>query len=101
MLLPADPGHGAAQRAGDERSLGRGVTSESAESKNHVQAASFILALVYFLSLFSVLQKYRNEFNTNLALTEIYKYAKRYRNQVTWPRVASRAHLNRRSFAPA
>ncbi|XP_051914957.1 plexin-D1-like [Hippocampus zosterae] len=28
-------------------------------------------------------RKYRNEFNTNLALTEIYKYAKRYRNQVT------------------
>nr|XP_057908610.1 plexin-D1 [Doryrhamphus excisus] len=27
-------------------------------------------------------RKYRNEFNTNLALTEIYKYAKRYRNQV-------------------
>ncbi|XP_077369310.1 plexin-D1 isoform X2 [Festucalex cinctus] len=26
--------------------------------------------------------RYRNEFNTNLALTEIYKYAKRYRNQV-------------------
>uniref|UniRef100_A0A3P9ALZ6 Sema domain-containing protein n=1 Tax=Esox lucius TaxID=8010 RepID=A0A3P9ALZ6_ESOLU len=28
------------------------------------------------------LKKYRNEFNTNLALTEIYKYAKKYRNQV-------------------
>ncbi|XP_066499462.1 plexin-D1 [Hoplias malabaricus] len=27
-------------------------------------------------------RKYRNEFNTNLALTEIYKYAKRYRPQV-------------------
>uniref|UniRef100_A0A8B9GQ67 Plexin D1 n=1 Tax=Astyanax mexicanus TaxID=7994 RepID=A0A8B9GQ67_ASTMX len=27
-------------------------------------------------------RKYRNEFNTNLALTEIYKYAKRYRTQV-------------------
>ncbi|XP_070964281.1 plexin-D1-like [Oncorhynchus clarkii lewisi] len=27
-------------------------------------------------------RKYRNEFNTNLALTEIYKYAKKYRNQV-------------------
>ncbi|XP_059189856.1 plexin-D1 [Centropristis striata] len=27
-------------------------------------------------------RKYRNEFNTNLALTEIYKYAKRYRSQV-------------------
>uniref|UniRef100_A0A3P9JHF6 Plexin D1 n=1 Tax=Oryzias latipes TaxID=8090 RepID=A0A3P9JHF6_ORYLA len=27
-------------------------------------------------------RKYRNEFNTNLALTEIYNYAKRYRNQV-------------------
>ncbi|XP_029011994.1 plexin-D1 [Betta splendens] len=27
-------------------------------------------------------RKYRNEFNTTLALTEIYKYAKRYRNQV-------------------
>ncbi|KAG7472234.1 hypothetical protein MATL_G00106780 [Megalops atlanticus] len=27
-------------------------------------------------------RKYRNEFNTNLALSEIYKYAKRYRNQV-------------------
>ncbi|CAG6021626.1 unnamed protein product [Menidia menidia] len=27
-------------------------------------------------------RKYRNDFNTNLALTEIYKYAKRYRNQV-------------------
>uniref|UniRef100_A0A3B4B358 Sema domain-containing protein n=1 Tax=Periophthalmus magnuspinnatus TaxID=409849 RepID=A0A3B4B358_9GOBI len=27
-------------------------------------------------------RKYRNEFNTNLAVTEIYKYAKRYRNQV-------------------
>ncbi|KAK1786908.1 hypothetical protein P4O66_017288 [Electrophorus voltai] len=26
-------------------------------------------------------RKYRNEFNTNLALTEIYKYAKRYRTQ--------------------
>ncbi|CAB1336159.1 unnamed protein product, partial [Coregonus sp. 'balchen'] len=26
--------------------------------------------------------KYRNEFNTNLALTEIYKYAKKYRTQV-------------------
>lgn len=32
--------------------------------------------------LISLRQKYRNEFNTNLALTEIYKYAKRYRNQV-------------------
>uniref|UniRef100_G3NF07 Plexin D1 n=1 Tax=Gasterosteus aculeatus aculeatus TaxID=481459 RepID=G3NF07_GASAC len=27
-------------------------------------------------------RKHRNEFNTNLALTEIYKYAKRYRHQV-------------------
>uniref|UniRef100_A0A3Q2NTC2 Plexin D1 n=1 Tax=Fundulus heteroclitus TaxID=8078 RepID=A0A3Q2NTC2_FUNHE len=27
-------------------------------------------------------RKYRNDFNTNLALSEIYKYAKRYRNQV-------------------
>ncbi|KAJ8394770.1 hypothetical protein AAFF_G00041250 [Aldrovandia affinis] len=27
-------------------------------------------------------RKYKNEFNTNLALTEIYKYAKNYRNQV-------------------
>ncbi|XP_028680626.2 plexin-D1 isoform X1 [Erpetoichthys calabaricus] len=27
-------------------------------------------------------RKYRNEFNTNLALTEIYNYAKRYRTQV-------------------
>ncbi|KAL1021519.1 hypothetical protein UPYG_G00014280 [Umbra pygmaea] len=27
-------------------------------------------------------RKHRNEFNTNLALTEIYKYAKKYRNQV-------------------
>ncbi|XP_061909562.1 plexin-D1 [Entelurus aequoreus] len=27
-------------------------------------------------------RKYRNDFNTNLALTEIYNYAKRYRNQV-------------------
>ncbi|XP_017323336.1 plexin-D1 [Ictalurus punctatus] len=27
-------------------------------------------------------RKYRNDFNTNLALTEIYKYAKRYRTQV-------------------
>ncbi|XP_030640906.1 plexin-D1 [Chanos chanos] len=27
-------------------------------------------------------RKYRNEFNTNLALREIYKYAKRYRSQV-------------------
>ncbi|XP_054464831.1 plexin-D1 [Anoplopoma fimbria] len=27
-------------------------------------------------------RKYRNEFNTNLALTEIYQYAKRYRHQV-------------------
>ncbi|KAG5838468.1 hypothetical protein ANANG_G00224010 [Anguilla anguilla] len=27
-------------------------------------------------------RKYRNEFNTNLALTEIYQYAKKYRNQV-------------------
>lgn len=33
-------------------------------------------------SVFYIPQKYRNEFNTNLALTEIYKYAKRYRNQV-------------------
>lgn len=29
------------------------------------------------------LQKYRNEFNTNLALTEVYKYAKKYRSQVS------------------
>ncbi|XP_067096342.1 plexin-D1 [Osmerus mordax] len=27
-------------------------------------------------------RKYRNDFNTNLALTEIYKYAKKYRHQV-------------------
>ncbi|XP_051758342.1 plexin-D1 [Ctenopharyngodon idella] len=27
-------------------------------------------------------RKYRNEFNTNLALTEVYKYAKKYRSQV-------------------
>uniref|UniRef100_A0A670XWZ8 Plexin D1 n=1 Tax=Pseudonaja textilis TaxID=8673 RepID=A0A670XWZ8_PSETE len=27
-------------------------------------------------------RKYRNEFNTNVAMTEIYKYAKRYRTQV-------------------
>ncbi|XP_050973700.1 plexin-D1 [Labeo rohita] len=27
-------------------------------------------------------RRYRNEFNTNLALIEVYKYAKRYRNQV-------------------
>ncbi|XP_026107413.1 plexin-D1 [Carassius auratus] len=27
-------------------------------------------------------RRYRNEFNTNLALMEVYKYAKRYRNQV-------------------
>ncbi|XP_061474459.1 plexin-D1 isoform X2 [Rhineura floridana] len=27
-------------------------------------------------------RKYRNEFNTNVAMTEIYKYAKRYRSQV-------------------
>uniref|UniRef100_A0A803U0W3 Plexin D1 n=1 Tax=Anolis carolinensis TaxID=28377 RepID=A0A803U0W3_ANOCA len=27
-------------------------------------------------------RKYRNEFNTNVAMTEIYKYAKRYRNQI-------------------
>lgn len=30
-----------------------------------------------------LLQKYRNEFNTNLALTEVYKYAKKYRSQVS------------------
>uniref|UniRef100_A0A8C6YIU5 Plexin cytoplasmic RasGAP domain-containing protein n=1 Tax=Naja naja TaxID=35670 RepID=A0A8C6YIU5_NAJNA len=29
-------------------------------------------------------RKYRNEFNTNVAMTEIYKYAKRYRTQVTF-----------------
>uniref|UniRef100_A0A8C5S8L7 Plexin cytoplasmic RasGAP domain-containing protein n=1 Tax=Laticauda laticaudata TaxID=8630 RepID=A0A8C5S8L7_LATLA len=28
-------------------------------------------------------RKYRNEFNTNVAMTEIYKYAKRYRTQVS------------------
>lgn len=33
MLLPADPGDGAAQRAGDERPLGRGVTGESKKTK--------------------------------------------------------------------
>lgn len=27
-------------------------------------------------------RKYQNEFNTNVALTEIYKYAKRYRSQI-------------------
>uniref|UniRef100_A0A8D2J9R8 Plexin-D1 n=1 Tax=Varanus komodoensis TaxID=61221 RepID=A0A8D2J9R8_VARKO len=27
-------------------------------------------------------RKYRNEFNTNVAMTEIYKYAKRYRSQI-------------------
>ncbi|KAJ6668300.1 hypothetical protein lerEdw1_015677 [Lerista edwardsae] len=27
-------------------------------------------------------RKYRNEFNTNVAMSEIYKYAKRYRNQI-------------------
>lgn len=30
-------------------------------------------------------QKYQNEFNTNVAMTEIYKYAKRYRPQVSSP----------------
>nr|XP_055023424.1 plexin-D1 [Misgurnus anguillicaudatus] len=29
-------------------------------------------------------RRYRNEFNTTLALTEIYKYAKKYRNQVVY-----------------
>uniref|UniRef100_A0A8C1Z3L9 Plexin cytoplasmic RasGAP domain-containing protein n=1 Tax=Cyprinus carpio TaxID=7962 RepID=A0A8C1Z3L9_CYPCA len=29
-------------------------------------------------------RRYRNEFNTNLALMEVYKYAKKYRNQVTY-----------------
>ncbi|NXE73024.1 PLXD1 protein, partial [Cochlearius cochlearius] len=31
-------------------------------------------------------RKYRNEFNTNVAMAEIYKYAKRYRSQVSGPR---------------
>lgn len=31
------------------------------------------------------LQKYQNEFNTNVAMAEIYKYAKRYRPQVSSP----------------
>lgn len=31
------------------------------------------------------LQKYQNEFNTNVAMAEIYKYAKRYRTQVSTP----------------
>lgn len=30
-------------------------------------------------------QKYQNEFNTNVAMAEIYKYAKRYRPQVSTP----------------
>lgn len=29
------------------------------------------------------MKKYRNEFNTNVAMSEIYKYVKRYRNQVS------------------
>lgn len=36
------------------------------------------------------LQKYRNEFNTNLALTEVYKYAKKYRSQVSLSSCRSR-----------
>lgn len=47
-----------------------------------------------------VLQKYRNEFNTNLALTEIYKYAKRYRNQVKWSYITSYTVLDQRYLAP-
>lgn len=53
--------------------------------------------LLKFSPLFSVfIQKYRNEFNTNVAMAEIYKYAKRYRSQVsafcsTW----ALAHLGR------
>lgn len=43
----------------------------------------------------TLLQKYRNEFNTNLALTEIYKYAKRYRNQVG---ASSKLHIFAREF---
>lgn len=40
--------------------------------------------LLIFSSLFSVfIKKYRNEFNTNVAMAEIYKYAKRYRSQVS------------------
>lgn len=39
--------------------------------------------LLIFSPLFSVFtKKYRNEFNTNVAMAEIYKYAKRYRSQV-------------------
>uniref|UniRef100_A0A8C2E227 Plexin D1 n=1 Tax=Cyprinus carpio TaxID=7962 RepID=A0A8C2E227_CYPCA len=32
-------------------------------------------------------RRYRNEFNTNLAVMEVYKYAKKYRNQVSPPAV--------------
>lgn len=40
--------------------------------------------LLIFSLLFSVfIKKYRNEFNTNVAMAEIYKYAKRYRSQVS------------------
>lgn len=40
--------------------------------------------LLIFSPLFSIfIKKYRNEFNTNVAMAEIYKYAKRYRSQVS------------------
>lgn len=40
--------------------------------------------LLTFSPLFSIfIKKYRNEFNTNVAMAEIYKYAKRYRSQVS------------------
>lgn len=36
------------------------------------------------------MQKYQNEFNTNVAMAEIYKYAKRYRPQVSSPQCEAR-----------
>uniref|UniRef100_A0A8C1QF57 Plexin D1 n=1 Tax=Cyprinus carpio TaxID=7962 RepID=A0A8C1QF57_CYPCA len=38
-------------------------------------------------------RRYRNEFNTNLALMEVYKYAKKYRNQVSHSSYCLSSHL--------
>lgn len=46
-------------------------------------------------------QKYQNEFNTNVAMAEIYKYAKRYRPQVSSPRREARGTPRPTSALPS
>lgn len=54
-----------------------------------------IYTFVYLqrISEWFLLQRYRNEFNTNLALMEVYKYAKKYRNQVSHSSYCLSSHL--------